>query len=90
MTKLATTEQMTTILRSRFNAITRKGELIKRLDPEGVHVCSTHFLHDQPGRVAVRGIWLLKLRNQAEPYELLLDCDVKLWTSLPKHEQVAS
>lgn len=76
MPKIATTPQIEKMIRSRFTELNGKSKLIARLDPDGVHVCSFHFLHERTGMATVRGEWLLKLRGREEPMEVTLESEV--------------
>jgi hypothetical protein len=52
-----------------------KVRLAKRLDPDGMHVCTKHFYHDDTQ--SIRGIWLTKITGFDLPQLSAVDMNVE-------------
>lgn len=63
-----------------------KVRLAQRLDPDGMHVCTKHFYHDDTQ--SIRGIWLTKVIEVDRPQLSAVDMDVKEFNKLRYFEDV--
>jgi hypothetical protein len=79
-TKIATTDLLVTL----GTNTDVKGMLERDLDPDGIHVCSRHFLHDATAQV--RGVWLCKTTDSPHMRIALVEMKIEDFLSLPTFE----
>ena len=88
--KVVTTQHLKKMLarsrRLRYNRVMDK-RFEKLLDPNGKHVLSQWFIHNDDVDCIRCGLALLKLKDKSDPYECALDFHFEDYTKLPEYTE---